>query len=122
MVSIEIIGNLGADARVVDANGARFVSFNLADNRKVNGSEQTQWYGCNINRDCTNLLPYLKKGQCVFVRGVPRYRIFDSSQHHCKMVAVDIFVNEIQLVGGSQENKTETNPTQENPEDDVKPF
>ena len=122
MVSIEIIGNLGADARVVDANGARFVSFNLADNRKVNGTEQTQWYGCNINRDCTNLMPYLKKGQCVFVRGLPKFRIFDSSVHHCKMVAVDVFVNEIQLVGGSQENKSEPQPEQQNQDDGVKAF
>ena len=122
MVSIEIIGNLGADARVVESNGSRFVSFNLADNRKVNGTEQTQWYGCNINRDCTNLMPYLKKGQCVFVRGVPRFRIFDSSLHHCKMVAVDVFVNEIQLVGGSPESTTEPQAEQENPEDDVKVF
>ena len=122
MVSIEIIGNLGADARVVDANGARFVSFNLADNRKVNGTEQTQWYGCNINRDCTNLMPYLKKGQCVFVRGLPKFRVFDSSVHHCKMVAVDVFVNEIQLVGGSQENKSEPQTEQQNQDDGVKPF
>jgi len=122
MVSLEIIGNLGADARVVNANGTQFVSFNLADNRKVNGAEQTQWYGCNINRDCTNLLPYLKKGQCVFVRGMPRFRIFDSSQHHCKMVAVDIFVNEIQLVGSNKENQNEPEPEKEVTGEEVKPF
>lgn len=101
MVAIEVIGNLGSDARVVTANDSRFVSFNLAENQKVNGQEVTQWYGCNINRQCDNLLQYLVKGQSVFVRGLPRYRIFDSALHHCKMVAVDIFVNEIQLVGGA---------------------
>lgn len=116
MVSIEIIGNLGADARTVSANGAEFVSFNLADNRKVNGKEVTQWYGCNLNRDVTNLLPYLKKGQGVFVRGVPRYRIFDSAQYHQKLVAVDVFVNEIQLIGSAP--KTEDQPAPE-PEKEI---
>ena len=99
MVSIELIGNLGADVKRVDANGVTFFSFNVCDNRKVNGNETSMWYTCNLNRVSDKLLPYLKKGQGVFVRGVPRYRIFDSALHHCKMVAVEVFVNEIQLIG-----------------------
>lgn len=101
MVSIEIIGNIGADAKRVDYNGSVFYTFNVCDNRKVGDGEQSQWYGCNLNRASENLLKYLVKGQQVFVRGIPRYRIFDSAVHHCKMVAIDVFVNEIQLVGAS---------------------
>ena len=37
MVSIEIIGNLGADVEKVSANGNVFYSFNVCDNKKVNG-------------------------------------------------------------------------------------
>lgn len=107
MVSIEIIGNLGADVRKVDNNGASFYSFNVCDNRKVGETEQSQWYGCNLNKVSDKLLPYLKKGQQVFVRGIPRYRVFDSAVHHCKMVAVDILVNEIQLVGAAPKEETE---------------
>ena len=122
MVAIEIIGNLGADARIVETAGAKFVTFNVADSRKVDGKEVTQWYGCNINRDCSKLLPYLVKGQGVFVRGMPRYRIFDSAIHHCKMVAIDVFVNDIQLVGSSPK-QTEDNAAQQQPkEDDAAPF
>lgn len=101
MVSIEIIGNIGADAKRVDYNGSVFYTFNVCDNRKVGDGEQSQWYGCNLNRVSDNLLKYLVKGQQVFVRGIPRYRIFDSAVHHCKMVAIDVFVNEIQLVGAA---------------------
>ena len=101
MVQIEIIGNLGDDVKRVDYQGTTFFTFNVCDNRKVNGQEQSMWYGCNINRASDELLQFLVKGQGVFVRGIPRYRIFDSAVHHCKMVAVDILVNEIQLVGGS---------------------
>ena len=121
MVSIEVIGNIGADAKVVNYNGTQFVSFNVCDNRKVNGQEVSQWYGCNINKVNENLMKYLVRGQQVFVRGVPRYRIFDSAIHRCKCVAIDIFVNDIQLVGAAptQNNQTDNQPTE--PEE-VEPF
>lgn len=121
MVSIEVIGNIGADAKVVNYNGTQFVSFNVCDNRKVNGQEVSQWYGCNINKVNDNLMKYLVKGQQVFVRGVPRYRIFDSAIHRCKCVAIDIFVNDIQLVGAAptQNNQPAETPTE--PEE-VEPF
>lgn len=122
MVAIEIIGNLGADARIVETAGAKFVTFNVADSRKVDGKEVTQWYGCNINRDCSKLMPYLVKGQGVFVRGMPRYRIFDSAIHHCKMVAVDVFVNDIQLVGSSPKQTGEGSDPLKPKEDDVEVF
>lgn len=107
MVSIEIIGNLGVDIEKVQANGTEFYSFNVCDNRKVNGQEISMWYGCNLNKVSDKLLPYLKKGQGVFVRGIPRYRIFDSAKYHCKMVAVDVLVNEIQLVGAAPRNEAD---------------
>lgn len=109
MVIIEIIGNIGADAKKVDSNGTQFFSFNVCDNRKVGEKEVSMWYSCNMNKVSDNLLKYLKKGQQVFVRGVPRYRIFDSALHHCKMVAVDIFVNEIQLVGAAPKQEEQEN-------------
>lgn len=107
MVSIEIIGNLGVDIQKVSANGTEFYSFNVCDNRKVNGQEVSRWYGCNLNKVSDKLLPYLKKGQGVFVRGIPRYRIYDSAIHHCKMVAVDVLVNEIQLVGAAPRSEAD---------------
>ena len=113
MVSIELIGNLGADVKKVAAGGSTFYTFNVCDNRKVNGTETSMWYSCNLNRPSEKLLPYLKKGQGVFVRGVPRYRIFDSAIHHCKMVAVDVFVNEIQLVGQAPVAAGENNEQQQ---------
>lgn len=117
MVSIELIGNLGADVRKVDNNGAVFYSFNVCDNRKVGDTEQSMWYGCNLNKPSEKLLPYLKKGQQVFVRGIPRYRVFDSAVHHCKMVAVDILVNEIQLVGAAPKQEDQTGSEQSSEED-----
>ena len=119
MVSIEIIGNLGADIEKVQANGCEFYSFNVCDNRKVNGQEVSMWYGCNLNKVSGKLLPYLKRGQGVFVRGIPRYRVFDSAKYHCKMVAVDVLVNEIQLVGAAPNNEDDTTRDQD---DNDRPF
>lgn len=120
MVSIEIIGNIGADCKQVDYNGSKFYSFNVCDNRKVGDTEVSMWYGCNVNKVSDNLLKYLVKGQQVFVRGIPRYRIFDSAIHHQKMVAVDILVNEIQLVGAKP--KSDSEPKEQSGEQGDMPF
>lgn len=116
MVSIEIIGNIGADAKIVNYNGTQFVSLNVCDNRKVNDHEVSQWYGCNINKVNENLLKYLKRGQQVFVRGIPRYRIFDSALHRCKSVAVDILVSDIQLIGSAPKDDAGEQDTERNGE------
>lgn len=111
MVQIEIIGNLGADVKTVNSNGNTFHSFNICDNRKVGDTEVSQWYGCTLNRASENLLKYLVKGQSVFVRGIPRFRVFDSAVHHCKMVAIDVMVNEVTLIGGKPEQNTREEST-----------
>lgn len=120
MAKIEIIGNIGADCKKVESNVAEFYTINVCENRKVGDHEESQWYACNMNQVSENLKKYLVKGQQVFVRGVPRYRIFDSAVHHCKMVAVDVFVNEIQLVGAAPKQEQPQHPTE--PDDEVIPF
>lgn len=117
MVNIEIIGNIGADAKVVNYNDTQFVSFNVCDNRKVNDKEVSMWYGCNLNKCNKNLFKYLKKGQQVFVRGIPRYRIFDSALHRCKCVAVDVLVNDIQLIGAAPKQEQNEQGTKEDGEE-----
>lgn len=121
MVNIEVIGNLGADAVVKEYQGTKFVSFNVCDNRKVNEKEYSQWYGCALNKWSEKLLPHLKKGQGVFVRGIPKYRVFDSAVHRCKMVAVDIMVNELQLIGAAPINSVQE-PKAAGQDDSVVPF
>lgn len=112
MLQIEVIGNIGANAEVVNTNGASFVSFRVAENRQVNGQEQTMWVECTMNTVSEKLLKYLVKGQGVFVRGIPRWRIFDSAKYHCKMVGLSVMVNELQLVGAQpkQEEQPENDP------------
>lgn len=120
MAKIEIIGNIGADCKKVECNDTQFYTINVCDNRKVGDHEESMWYACNMNQVSENLQKYLVKGQQVFVRGVPRYRIFDSAKYHCKMVAVDVFVNEIQLVGAAPKQEQRQQPTES--DYDVLPF
>lgn len=110
MIAIELIGNLGSDAQVVNNNGTTFVAFRVAHSRKIDGKEITQWYDVTMNRCSDKLLSYLVRGQCVYVRGVPTFRIYDSAKFHCKMVDVTIMANDVELVGAAPKK------------DDVKPF
>lgn len=121
MVSIELIGNLGADLEMHVYNGKKFASMRVAQNSTVNGSKVTDWYEVTLNEPSVNLIKYLVKGQCVFVRGIPRYRIYDSAVNHCKMVGVTIMANEIQLVGAAPK-VDETRQDPESEAEKVEPF
>lgn len=110
MFRVEVIGNLGADAEVKNWNGQNFVSFRVADtNRRVDDqgvvSETTTWFSCTMNGDQSALMPYLKKGQRVFVRGRGYMKVYDSAAAHAKVASCDVRVTELELVGGSKEER-----------------
>ena len=66
MLKLQVIGNLGADARLVNSNGNEFVSMRVAhsENYTINGQQSTWtlWVDCTLNGNGGNLLQYLKKG------------------------------------------------------------
>lgn len=119
MIKMEIIGNLGADAEVKVYNGNKFVSFRVAHTDKWVGqqtgviSTQTTWVSCSLNGDGGGLTPYLKKGTKVFVRGTPNFVTYSSPKTHKFETGVNLFVREIELCGGHQEQEqNNTNTTQ----------
>ena len=115
MVRIEMIGNLGADAELKDNNGRKFVSFRLAHTDKWKNSQtgqdnvSTMWASCAINGDAHNLLPYLKKGVKVFVRGSVQLNMYSSPKTHQMECGLNIAVWEIELCGGQREPATSDN-------------
>ena len=119
MIKMEIIGNLGADAQLQVYNGNRFVSFRIANTDawtdKATGEikKSTQWISCTLNGDGGNLLPYLKKGTKIFVRGNAQIVVYSSPKTHQMEAGVNLFVREIELCGGSKE---ETHPQQPAPQ------
>ena len=115
---MEIIGNLGADAEVKVYNGNKFVSFRVAhtdkwvDQQTGVISTQTTWVSCSLNGDGGALTPYLKKGTKVFVRGTPNFVTYSSPKTHKFETGVNLFVREIELCGGHQEQEQNQSTTQ----------
>ena len=107
MFKAEIIGNLGRDAELKRGNAGNYVVFNVCHSTKFRdreGNEVTNqlWASCTRNGDGGRLMPYLKKGQKVYVRGnvsSRTYRGHDGNWHS----GINISVDEIELVGASPE-------------------
>lgn len=112
MLQLTIIGNLGADAQVKEANGKKFVSFNVAHSEKWVDRDgvihdNTQWVGCALPGDGGNLLPYLKTGTTVMVTGNLKTRVYPSEKARGYVAGLDIAVKQLELVGG----RTDAVPT-----------
>lgn len=121
MIKLEIIGNLGADAQLQVYNGNKFVSFRIANTDawtdKATGEikKSTQWISCTLNGDGGNLLPYLKKGTKIFVRGNAQIVVYSSPKTHQMEAGVNLFVREIELCGGSKEEAHPQQPAPQQP-------
>jgi single-strand DNA-binding protein len=81
MQRITIIGNVGQDATIKQAQGAEFITFSVAVNEKFTNREgiaveQTQWYNCLYQPRATTVAGYLKKGTRVFVEGKPKVSLY----------------------------------------------
>jgi len=128
MQQIQIIGNLGDDARVVEFNGKKFVTFRVACSEKVTVdgkvAEVTQWYSCSYSRYDGAVVQYLRKGTTVFVQGKPSYAMYDSATYKCKMIDVRILVDKVQLGGIKRDAQGAPTPDspQPQPVEQTMPF
>lgn len=109
MFKIEVIGNLGADAEVKESNGTKFITMRIAhtDSYKDdagNKHEKTVWIDATMNDADSKLLPYLKRGVKVFVRGNGSLRVYSSPKDRCMKAGVTVSVREIVLDGGSSDD------------------
>ena len=127
MLKCEIIGHLGADARVANENGKSFISFNVAHTDKWTDAQgmthdQTQWVSCIINDATSKVLPFLRKGKQVFVRGNLSARVFSSEKQRAMVAGLTINVREVELVGAKVEDKPTEVSDQQNQEQNDKTF
>lgn len=109
MFRAEIIGNLGADASVMESNGSKFVTMRIAHtdaykDEQGNKHEKTVWVDATMNDAESKLLPYLKQGVKVFVRGNASLRVYSSPKDRCMKAGLTLSVREIELVGGSSDD------------------
>lgn len=105
-----LIGNLGADAKIVDNNGKPFISFNVADTDRWkdeggNIHESTTWVQCTLNGGAAEnkVFEYLKAGTKVFVMGRMRTRVYSSEKERRMVAGVNLYVMQVELIGGSSD-------------------
>lgn len=108
MILASIIGNLGKDAETKNINGKDYLSFSVASTEKKGEQETTTWISVLAGNN-PNLLPYLKKGQQVFVSGRMNAGIYQSQQG----IGIDIsvFASTLQLCGGKRDEAPQQAPT-----------
>lgn len=109
MFKAELIGNLGADAEIKSGEGYSFVSMRVANTEKwrdENGDEHsvTEWVDVNYSKTDSGLLPFLKSGMKIFVRGFIRQRVYSSQKDRKMKAGITINATEIELCGGSSDN------------------
>lgn len=105
MLQAILIGNIGADAQLQSKDGKEFTTFRVAHNDSWNDQagnkhESSLWVDCIINGK-PNVLPYLKKGQQVFITGTVKLRIYSSEKDRCMKPGLTVNVSHVELLGGS---------------------
>lgn len=128
-----IIGYLGRDAEIKEANGTQFATFTIADTvttKNANGVsvERTTWFECSMKNN--NVVPYLKKGQLVVVIGRAYATAFTRKDTGIPAATMKMQVHEINLLGSKpsqsasqQQQQTEkAAPTMPDDENDGLPF
>lgn len=101
MIKLVAIGNLGNNAEIKNVNGAEFISFRLADNRRyvdVDGQQRTvtTWMSCSMDAGRKGIVPYLTAGQKVYIEGYPTVRINNNSQGD-KAAYINVHVTNIEF-------------------------
>lgn len=109
MITISMIGNLAADAKLSESNGRSFITFRVADTRKWTDAqnvphEVTQWASCIMSvSGPTPLLEYLKKGTKIFVSGACDIEIYSSPKLRQMVGRYNVNVQHVELCGGMRD-------------------
>lgn len=109
MLKVEVIGNLGADAEVKNSQGNKFVAFRVAHSNRYkdaqgNNIETTTWVDVTMNDTESKLIPFLKTGVKVFVRGNASLRVYSSPTDRMMKAGLQVSAWEIELCGGQSED------------------
>lgn len=100
MILANVIGNLGRDAEVKHIGDKDYISFSVASTEKQGEQEQATWVSVLASHN-PNLLPFLKKGQQVFVSGKMKAGIYQSQNSFG--IDISVFAQTLQLCGGKRE-------------------
>lgn len=124
MIEIQIIGNLGADAENKKFNGNDFTVFSLASSERYkdkdgNLTTSTTWISCFLLNG-KNILPYLRKGTTVFVRGSLSVKV--NKVKGTEYVNLNCNVSKIRLVSSQPKNDAPGNSSSTRQAPDLPPM
>lgn len=120
---LTLIGNLGGDPELrYTGSNVPVCTFSVAENIKLNGQEQTQWYKVTFWReDAERAHRYLAKGRQVYVEGTLVVRTYESKGRTC--VALDVTGTVLRFIGAKPETAEHRLPaTEQVSEEDSIPF
>jgi single-strand DNA-binding protein len=107
MQKIQIIGNVGQDARCQIVNNRSLIYFSVAvnDKFKVQGEtkEQTTWYDCSLWRDSDNVSKYLTKGTRVWINGKPALKEYINASGE-KKASLQIIIHDFELLSSARQS------------------
>ncbi len=108
---VTLIGHVGADPEIREANGGKFATLRLATTdkgyiRKSDGAqmpEQTQWHSLIVNGGLVQVVEgYVHRGSKIFVTGKLKYREYQANDGS-KRWATEISVYELELLDPKQQ-------------------
>lgn len=106
MIKLQVIGHLGKDCTTNVVNGKNVINFSVAHSERYKDAsgvqkEKTTWVDCAYWTDRTAIVPYLKKGQLVFVEGNPETRAYQKADGTAAS-ALSMRIVSVQLLGGAK--------------------
>lgn len=106
MIKLQVIGHLGKDCTTNVVNGKNVINFSVAHSERYKDAsgvqkEKTTWVDCAYWTDRTAIVPYLKKGQLVYVEGSPESRAYQKSDGSAGS-SLSMRIASVQLLGGAK--------------------
>ena len=108
-----LLGNVGKDPEVrYPKTGQAVASFTLATNERgyttgqgVQVPERTEWHNIVVwGKNAEIAERYIRKGSPLYIEGKLRTRVWED-RNQIKRTVTEIYAEEVELVGRSQENK-----------------
>lgn len=104
MLQVTLIGHIGGDAEVKNADGREFISFRVANTERWTDDagqvhDTTTWVDCTMDGR-PKVLEFLKRGQQVFVQGSATLRVYSSAKDRCMKAGMRVRVRSVELLGG----------------------
>lgn len=109
MLKAEVIGHLGADAEVKEIRGKKYVTFSVAHkiyhrDSEGNKTETVQWISILWFGEGHGIMPLLRKGSKVFVRGHQNVHTY-IDRSGTSQISISISASEVVLCSVAQESE-----------------